>query len=261
MKGKTKRKMRRPKAAVFSLTSCFGCSFELLNLKGDLLKMFEVLDFINFRLVKGKNIDAEYDIAFIEGGVTTKSEIEEIKEFRKHTKLLVALGACACNGCVLTAKNYKPDAEKQVYGGNKFGSTKVTGIDAHVKVDYYLRGCPFFRHELVELVKSLVNGKVPKEKDYDVCVECRKNKVPCLLDKGILCLGPISRAGCKAICPENNYQCVGCRGLAPDKNLEKFLHILKDDFKLTKTEIKKKFEIYNLYEEIKGTEEWKKLKR
>jgi coenzyme F420-reducing hydrogenase gamma subunit len=255
------KKRRKPKAAVFTLTSCFGCSFEFMNLKENLLRTFDYLDFVNFRLVKGKNLETHYDIVFVEGGVTTKREIKEIKELRKHAKFLVALGACACNGCVMTVKNYRHGAEKQTYGGNKFGSVGVKGIGEHVKVDYYLRGCPFFRHELMELVKSWLNDKVPKEKDYDVCVECRKNQVPCLLDKGIVCLGPISRAGCKAICPEYNYQCVGCRGLAPDKNLEEFLNMLRKKFKLSKNEIKKKFEIYNLYEDVRETEEWQKLKK
>lgn len=255
------KKKQNPKAAVFSLTSCFGCSFELLNLKDELLDMFDALDFVNFRLVKEKNLDTNYDIVFIEGAVSTKREIKEIKELRKRTDFLVALGACACNGCVLTVKNYRRGAERRIYGSNKFGSIEVKGIGAYVKVDYYLRGCPVFKHEILEVVKSLVNGKVPKEKDYNVCVECRKNQVPCLLDKGIVCLGPIIRAGCKGICPKYNYPCVGCRSLSPDANLGEFLDMLKEKFKMSKGEIKKKFEIYNLYEDVRVTEEWKKLKK
>lgn len=252
--------MRKPKAALFTLTSCFGCSFEFLNLKEDLLKVFDILDFVNFRLVKEINLDTDYDIVFVEGGVTTRREIKEVKEIRRHSKFLVALGACACNGCVMTLKNYRKAPEKDVYGGKDFGSVDVKGIGEHVKVDYHLRGCPFFRHELIGLVKGWVNGKVPKEKDYDVCVECRKNKVPCLLDKGVICLGPITRAGCKAVCPEYYSQCVGCRGLSPDANLEQFFELLTTRFKLSKSEIKKKLEIYNLYEDVKETEEWKKMK-
>ncbi len=252
--------MKKPKAAVFVLTSCFGCSFEFLNLKEELMKIFEKIDFVNFRLIKEINLETEYDIAFVEGAVSTKKEIEEIKEIRKHTKFLVALGACACNGCVLTIKNYSRNAEKQVYGSSRFGSVEVKGIDKYVKTDYYLKGCPFFRHELLDLVKKWLVGKIPREKDYNVCVECRKNQVPCLLDQGIVCLGPISLAGCNGICPLYGRQCVGCRGLSPDANFEKFFNLLKKKFKLSKAEIKKKFEMYNLYEDIKGREEWKRLR-
>jgi len=252
--------MVKPKVALITFTSCFGCSFEFLNLREDLLKVFEKMDFIDFKLVKEHNVETNYDIAFIEGGITTKREVKLIEEIRKHAKFLVALGACACNGCVMTIKNYSKNAEAKVYGSNKYGSVPVKGIDAYVKVDFYLRGCPFSKHELIELVKSWLVGKIPKEKEYPVCVECRKRNTFCLLDKGIVCLGPISRAGCNAICPFYNYPCVGCRGLAPDANLKEFFDLLRTKFKLSKKEIREKLKMYGLLEEVKGREEWKKLK-
>jgi coenzyme F420-reducing hydrogenase gamma subunit len=246
------------KAALITFTSCFGCSFEFLNLREDLLKMFDKLDFVDFRLVKERNVEGNYDVVFIEGGISRKGEIPEIKKIRKRAKVVVALGACACNGCVMTVKNYRKSAEKQVYGKNLHGSLPVKGIDAYVKVDHYLRGCPFFRHELLALVKSLLIGKPWKEETYDVCMECRKKDNDCFLDNGEVCLGPISRAGCKAICPTNEYPCVGCRGLADDKNLEKFLKVIRKF--MSKKEIKEKLEMYDLYEDIKREKAWKKLK-
>ncbi|UCG95793.1 MAG: NADH:ubiquinone oxidoreductase [archaeon] len=245
------------KAALITFTSCFGCSFEFLNLRDNLLKVFEKLDFVDFKLVQERNVEG-YDLVFIEGGISRKNEIPEIRGIRKRAKVLVALGACACNGCVMTLKNYRKDAEKQVYGKNFFGSLPVKGIDAYVKVDHYLRGCPFFRHELLSLVKSLLIGKKWKEKDYDVCMECRKRDNDCFLDGGEPCLGPISRAGCKAICPTNEYPCVGCRGLAEDRNLDRFLKVIRE--MMEKKDIKKKLEMYGLYDKIKVEEAWKKLK-
>ncbi len=246
------------RGAFITLTSCFGCSFEFLNLKEKLEDVFKEIDFIDFKLLKEKNIEGKYEIAFVEGGISRKGEIKKIKEIRKRTKTLIALGSCACNGCVMTAKNYSKDAEKEVYGNNIFGSTEVTGIDKHVNVDYYLNGCPFFRHELLDLLKSILIGKPWKEKDYDVCVECRKRGNECLLDKKELCFGPITRAGCKAVCPTNNYSCVGCRGIIKDANLEEFFNTLIKFMK--KSDIKKKLELYNLYENVKRSEAWKKLR-
>jgi len=246
------------KAAIITFTSCFGCSFEFLNLRNDLMNFFEKINFIDFKLLKERNIEGNYDVAFIEGGISRKKEIGELKKIRNRAKIVVALGSCACNGCVMTVKNYRASAEKDVYGKNLYGSLEVRGIDNYIKVDYYLRGCPFSKHEMLSLAKNLLIGRDWKEKDYDVCVECRKQGNDCFLEKGVFCLGPIARAGCKAICPTNEYPCVGCRGLAEDKNLEKFLKVA---IKLIpKKEMKKKFEMYNLYEEIKESEAWKKLK-
>jgi coenzyme F420-reducing hydrogenase gamma subunit len=252
--------MEKLKAALVTLTSCFGCSFEFLNLKKDLLKIFERIDFVNFKLIKEENVKTTYDIVFVEGAVSTKEEIEKIKDIRKHAKFLVALGACACNACVLTIKNYVKNAEKKVYDKNRYGSIPVKGIDVYIKVDYYLRGCPFSKHELSEFFKAWLVGKILREKKYAVCVECRKGDNDCLLDKGIICFGPIIRAGCNAICPINEYPCVGCRGLSPDANLDEFLSLLKTKFKLNKKLIKEMLKMYNLYEEVKEAESWKKLK-
>jgi len=245
-------------AAVVTLSSCFGCSFEMLNLRKDLMEIFKRIDFVDFKLLREENKEKDYDVIFVEGGISRKDEIKKIKKLRKRSKTMVALGACACNGCVMTVKNYAEKAEEQVYGKNLYGSVPVTGINEYVKVDYYLRGCPFFRHELVSLAKSFLLKRVWREKSYSVCIDCRKNDKDCLLDRGVLCLGPISRAGCKAICPSNDHPCVGCRGLSEDKNLEEFFQRAR---KLSsKKEIKKKLEMYNLYEEIRGTEAWKKLR-
>ncbi|MHA1743364.1 MAG: NADH:ubiquinone oxidoreductase [Candidatus Heimdallarchaeota archaeon] len=251
--------MKKLKAGLISFTSCFGCSFEFLNLRDDLLRVFQNIDFVDFKLIKEKNVEKDYDLVFVEGAISGKDEIKKIIDVRNRSKFVVALGACACNGCVLTIKNYEKDAEKRVYGSNKYKSTDVKGIDAYIKVDYYLRGCPFFKHELLEFLKSWLNGNIPREKDYSVCVECRKRENDCLLDKGILCLGPISRAGCKAICPTNDYQCVGCRGLSDDNNLEKFLELAMQKLKVDKKTLKEKLKMYNLFEEIKNTDSWKKL--
>ncbi len=246
------------KAAVITFTSCFGCSFEFLNLEKDLIKVFEKVDFVDFKLIKEENFEERYDVAFVEGGITRKEEVKKVKKVREKSKIVVALGACACNGCVLTIKNYRKDSEKEVYGKNLFDSIRVSPIDEYIKVDYYLRGCPFFKHELISLIKSLSIGKAWREKTYNVCVECRKQGNDCLLEKKVLCLGPLSRAGCKAICPTNGYPCVGCRGFAEDKNLEEFFNIVKKW--ASKKELKEKLEMYNLYEEVKGSEAWKKLK-
>ena len=179
-------------------------------------------------------------------------DVQRLREIRKKAKIIVALGACATIGGVNKIRNQWPPEEvkKEVYGdadinNNKFfDAFKTKAIDEVVKVDYYIHGCPIDRDEFKHVVTSLVLGKKPDIPNYPVCVECKKNENICLFEKGQFCLGPITRAGCGAICPTNGSPCDGCRGILKKPQVECVMDILKR-YDLSYEELKSRSMMYN----------------
>jgi sulfhydrogenase subunit delta len=202
----------RLRVAVFMLTGCSGCQLELLP---SLLKSIPRVDVLCFKLVKEKAEDS-YDVAFVEGAVDQR-DFELLRRLRERARFLVALGTCSVAGGVSALKNLL---------GRTSG--KAFPIEEVVRVDYRLRGCPISANEFAEVLRDLSIGKIPREKDYAVCVECEEMEIPCLLEKGEPCLGPIIYAGCDAICPAQGIGCWGCRGILDDANLSSFAKLLKD---------------------------------
>jgi len=221
----------KPKVAFIGMTSCKGCFFEFLLLGSKLVKIFENIEVSNFWMLKKFNDSkGEYDITFMDGAVSSPQEREELESVRKRTKFLIAFGTCACWGGVPYMRNYVTGYRKAVYPAEtKYKSLrKVQPIDKYVKVDYYMRGCPINEDEALQVVVELLSGKTPREKDYSVCVECKKNGTTCLFKKGLVCYGPVTYAGCGAPCPENGTPCDGCRGPLPDGNIGAEVKLLKD---------------------------------
>lgn len=210
----------KPRIAVFSLTGCEGCSLAILELEDQLLELLDAVDVVNFREAMTER-DWDIDIGFVDGAVSTPSDEEEVKHFRAKCTTLVAIGACACLGGINTLKN-RQEAEnyrQYVYGDRYrwFPTTDARPVSAVVKVDFELPGCPIDRYEFLRLVGRALAGRMFHLPDYPVCVECKKRGNLCLYAKGIMCLGPLTRAGCSAICPTFGAKCEGCRGiLGPD---------------------------------------------
>lgn len=174
----------------------------------------------------------DYDIAFVEGSITRTSEIERVKTIRDTAKVVIALGACATIGGINCLKNqFEMNKVKDiVYGdmADKFDTIPARPIEAVIKVDYRIQGCPIDKDEFVEVTKAILQGRKPRIPDYPVCVECQMKENVCLFEKGMVCLGPITRAGCKAICPTYNDGCVGCRGLIDAPNLSSHKDLLSE---------------------------------
>ncbi len=211
----------------------------------------------NFRLAKGIN-EWPVDMAFVEGTPTNRDEIKKLLKIRKDSKMLVALGTCAATGGVPALVNTleKKEAMK-IYGG----MPPEVPVDAkplkyYVDVDYTLYGCPFSKDELMELITSVIMEKRFRNKRYSVCVECTLRENGCLLEDGELCMGPISRAGCGAICPTNGTPCLGCRGPYEDANLKGHIKILRE-MGFSKEEIIEAYSIFS-YEELKEVIAWLK---
>jgi coenzyme F420-reducing hydrogenase gamma subunit len=221
--------LTKPKVGVFGFTGCEGCQLQIANKEetlGDLLGAIEVM---NFRLISSDRQDG-YDIAFVEGSITTEDEVARLQKIRKQAKILVAMGACACLGGVHNLRSRFPLEEtvQAVYGDYPTESGPVRRVSDVVSVDIELPGCPISKPEFEWLVRHLILGLEPQFPQYPVCVECKQRLNTCVMDMGILCLGPVTRGGCNAICPRNHFGCWGCRGPAEEANYESLIHILQD---------------------------------
>lgn len=243
----------KPKVAFFDFTSCEGCQLDALNLTGEeAVALLDAVDIVNFREVKTERAD-NYDIAFIEGSITRESEIPRLQKIRAQAKVLIALGACACIGGVNCLKNHFPmeEALKIVYGKDAkyYNTIPARPVNAVVPVDYYIRGCPPVTSEIVKVIKALILGKKPEIPNYPVCVECKMAGNICVFERGMTCLGPVTRAGCSAICVTSGRHCWGCRGLVEDPNIDSEKEILKK-YGLTVEKVLEKFKIYDTYAEV-----------
>jgi sulfhydrogenase subunit delta len=213
---------QKPRIAIFSLTSCEGCSLAILELEDKLLDILGEVDIVNFREGMTER-DWNIDVAFVDGAVSTPEDEAEIRHLRESSKVLVAIGACACLGGVNTLKHYQPaDSYRETVYGDKavcFPTQQARPLSALVKVDYQLPGCPMVKEEFLRFVTNVLAGRNFHLPNYPVCVECKKCGVLCRYEMGEVCLGPVTRAGCNAVCTRYGLRCTGCRGLIDDDAL------------------------------------------
>jgi coenzyme F420-reducing hydrogenase gamma subunit len=209
--------MAKPKLGVFKFASCDGCQLSLLDAEDDLLAVCDAVDVAYFPEARTQVIDGPYDVGLVEGSVTTAHDAERIKEVRKQCRLLVTIGACATAGGIQALRNWADVDEfiRAVYARPEYVQTLKTStpISEHVWVDFELRGCPINKHQLVELVAALVIGRKPRVPRHSVCLECKRAGTVCVaVAQGVACVGPLTQAGCGAICPAHNRECFGCYG-------------------------------------------------
>jgi len=238
----------KPKVAFFDFASCEGCQLTVLELEDDLLELFGHIEIVNFREAIDDRRD-DYDIAFLEGSITRPADIPRVKKIRENAKVCVALGACATTGGVNAMKNFQPDLEevrRYVYGekAHCFDTFATRPHSAVIPIDYELHGCPIAKKEFLELVQAVLTGREWKQRNYPMCVECKLRETVCLFDKGMTCLGPVTRAGCDAICPANGNRCEGCRGLIDDPNTNAAKDVLAEHG-YTVEQILNEFRLFN----------------
>jgi sulfhydrogenase subunit delta len=213
----------KPKVAFFDFASCEGCQLQIANLEEAVADVVKLVDIVSFREVMKEDSDT-YDIAIVEGSIARPIDVERIQKIRARAKILIALGACAHLGGVQRLGNRFTVQENkaEVYPMAKaadiadsnpfFAEPRHRALDEVVKVDYVIPGCPINKGEFARVVIALLSGKNPPIPDYPVCVECKKKENVCLFTKGQVCMGPVARAGCDAICPTYGSGCEACRG-------------------------------------------------
>lgn len=225
--------MMKPKVGFFDFACCEGCQLTVLSVGERLLDLVNSVDIVNFREASSF-IGHDYDIAFIEGSVAKPADIDRLKEIRRNAKICVALGACAHTAGVNAIRNFHNQAEvkKRVYGDKAwvFDTVLAQPIDAVIKVEYFIPGCPIDKDELLRVIPAIASGVRPYIPDHPVCVECKMKGNVCLYHKPnkIICMGPITRAGCGAICTSAGNACEGCRGLVSDPNTRAFEEVLDE---------------------------------
>jgi sulfhydrogenase subunit delta len=237
-----------PRIAFFDFAGCEGCQLTVLGMGESLLDILHHVKVVSWREAMSEN-DEGFDIAVVEGSITRDSDMDRLKRIREQADCLIALGACATLGGVQVLGNELSRLEKmrRVYGdeSNGFEAGKVRAISDVVPVDYFVHGCPIDPKEFVAVLKHVLLGRPYRIPDQPVCVECKLRENECVLQQGKMCLGPVTRGGCDAICPSVGERCFGCRGLIDDPNLQGARLIL-EEHGCTIQQIVDMFNIYSL---------------
>jgi len=206
----------RPRVGVFKFASCDGCQLTLLDLEESLLAIAAAVDISYFREATSNESEGPFDLTFVDGSITTARDVERVREVRRRSRFLVSIGACATAGGIQALRNFRDAAEmtRLVYARPDYIDTLATStaIAEHVPVDYELRGCPISRYQLLEVVSAFLNGRPPAIAAHSVCVECKLRGNVCVMVTGTPCLGPVTHAGCDALCPTYHRGCYGCYG-------------------------------------------------
>ncbi|QDU38112.1 NAD-reducing hydrogenase HoxS subunit delta [Maioricimonas rarisocia] len=215
----------KPTLAVFKFASCDGCQLSLLDCEDELLAIAGMIEIRYFLEASSHFEPGPYDVALVEGSITTPHDAQRIQDVRRQSGYLVTIGACATAGGVQALKNWADheDFLRTVYARPEYISTLATStpIAEHVAVDFELRGCPINRHQLVEVIAALVAGRQPRTPSHSVCLDCKRRGTVCIeVAQGIPCLGPVTQTGCGAICPAYDRGCYGCFGPAAQPNCE-----------------------------------------
>ncbi|HSG78700.1 MAG TPA: oxidoreductase [Acidimicrobiia bacterium] len=213
----------RPRLAVLKFTSCDGCQLSLLDCEDELLAIAGALEIANFAEASREVAPGPYDLALVEGSITTAHDAERIRQVRRESSVLVTIGACATAGGIQALRNWADVEEftRYVYATPEHISTldRSTPVHDHVTVDFELRGCPISKRQLLEVVNAFLNRRRPVIPTFAVCVECKRAGVPCVMvAEGTPCLGPVTQAGCGALCPSYRRGCFGCFGPMESSN-------------------------------------------
>ncbi len=246
---------KKPVIAILSLTCCEGCQVAIFDLGERFLEFLTKVNIGDFRLAEDLPDVKKYDIAIVEGTPITKENVKRLKEVRKKSKILVAIGACATMGGVQELKDYRGDKKRlirRVYPNIRgIDNPNIKAVKEVVKVDLEIPGCPINKDEFFRLINQVLEGKIPEIPQKPVCDECIRRNKNCLILLGKPCLGPISLAGCGAPCPASNFLCDGCRGPRKGINLEAMKKALKIKARLEDKEIEMIMERFGEKNEIK----------
>lgn len=208
---------RKPKLAVWKFASCDGCQLSLLDCEDELLAVAGEVDIAYFLEASRAVVKGPYDLSLVEGSITTPRDAERIHKIRRASRYLVTIGACATAGGIQALRNFKDVNEflSIVYATPAYIETLKTStpIADHVTVDFELRGCPINKRQLIEVLSAFLHGRRPNTPPHSVCIECKRRGTVCVMvARGTPCLGPVTHAGCEALCPSYHRGCYGCFG-------------------------------------------------
>lgn len=241
----------KPRVAMFAFTCCEGCGLAVIECENELLDVLSLIDLVEWREgLSEKAEPAEVDIALVEGSISTPSDIEKIKAIRERARVLVAIGACATTGGLNALKNRQAmdEVKHTVYGaeGQQFATVPARPLRSVVPVDLELPGCPIDRTEFLRTIRDVLLGKTPFIPNYPLCVECKRAGNVCVFFRGMFCMGPVTRAGCDALCPTYGNGCEGCRGFVDNPNENAHKETLAE-YGLSVGEVMGHFDMFNSF--------------
>ena len=244
---------KKPSIAVFKFASCDGCQLTLLDCEDALLAIAGAVNIAYFPEASRKMLAGPYDIGIAEGSVTTPHDVERAREIRKMCRTLITIGACATAGGIQALRNWKDvkDYTKIVYASPEYISTldRSMPLGSFVHINYELRGCPINKNQLIEVLIALLHKRKPNIPTYSVCVECKLRSNACvMIAKGSPCLGPVTQAGCDALCPSYNRGCFGCYGPMESPNTRSLAKQLSE-LGQSENDIMLAFRSFNAYAE------------
>ncbi len=237
------------RAGFFDFTGCEGCQLTVLNLEDAFFDLTGLIDVVEFREVLTGG-GGDLDVAFVEGSICGPEQETRLVEIRHRSRLLVALGACADTTGVNALMRFQAPEQlnRAVYGSVKGRAVDYPKpVAAVVVVDARVPGCPVDGEEFLRVLQSLAVGRSPELPGHSVCVECKLAELPCVFDRGEVCLGPIVRAGCGARCPEGGDRCRGCRGLVDNPRAAPYYRLL-EEHGLTEGDVLDELRLFNLGE-------------
>jgi len=250
----------KPKVGFYGISGCSGCLLTVLY-EDCFKELTKMVDIKFFPFIKEDTYEGELDYCFIEGTVCFDEDIISINKIRESSAKIIALGSCACFGCVPSIRNFHDQEKTMSFVYPKYNHLKETAptpIHNHIKVDYFIPQCPPDKKEIIDFVKCILTNREFKPYSNPVCFECRKKGNHCLLEDKKICLGPVTTGGCGALCPSNKTTCYGCRGPNSDANYEAFFKMLHE-MGHTNKEIKDKLETFaglSFKEEAKESSKW-----
>lgn len=223
------RAKRKPKLAVWKFASCDGCQLSLLDCEEELLAVAGAVEIANFPEASRAIVKGPYDISLVEGSITTPHDAERIHNIRRSSRALITIGACATAGGIQALRNFGDVKEfiSIVYAQPSYIDTlkNSTPIADHVFVDFELRGCPISKHQLLEVLTAFLHGRKPRTPRHSCCIECKLRGTVCVMvAHGTPCLGPVTQAGCGALCPAYDRGCYGCFGPKETPNPSALAH-------------------------------------
>jgi coenzyme F420-reducing hydrogenase gamma subunit len=242
----------KPKLAVWKFASCDGCQLSLLDCEDELLAVADAVKIAYFPEATRAMVKGPYDVSLVEGSITTQHDAARIQQVRRQSKFLVTIGACATAGGIQALRNFADVDEyiPAVYARPDYIETLKTStpIDFHVFVDFQLRGCPINKMHLIELVSALLNNRKPNIPRHAVCIECKQRGTPCVMvAHGTPCLGPVTQAGCGALCPAYNRGCYGCFGPVDGANAPALSRWWQDELEQSDLDVVQAFRTYNAF--------------
>ncbi len=215
----------KPRLGVFKFASCDGCQLSILDCEDELLSLADRVEIAYFLEATRRPLEGEFDVALVEGSVSTPEQEEAIRDIRERSRLLITIGACASHGGIQSLRNLgEPPVNEAlaiVYASPHYVETLAESHPSsdYVEVDLELRGCPINKDQLLGVLSQLLMGAHPRLPDQALCLECKRQGLVCVLvAHGAPCMGPVTHTGCGVLCPSHDRPCYSCFGPARQPN-------------------------------------------